>query len=643
MGRIRRLSQEVIGKIAAGEVVERPQAVVKELVENSLDAGATGITVEIVRGGLDKIKVLDNGLGIAEEDLALAFEKNATSKLFNSEELFRVETLGFRGEALHSIAAVSRVTLLTRQKGRDSGIRLKNSGGTIEDIQPAACAEGTSITVSDLFFNAPVRRDFLKKPSQEAGLVSDLMRLLILSHPEVSFRFKSDSNTIYFSAGDGKLDSAFLSVYGLQTLKNMKKVEHNENGIIVKGLVGVGAASRGNRSHQNFFINGRAFKSSLVSNALETAVRQRVMIGRFPMAVLYIAMPYNKVDVNVHPNKWEVRFSDEKKLHDAVLHAVEEALNEGIASSEPEAFFKEEGQLKNKANIVEKTPESKYAGGELPNKADKEKSKASPYLFVKDPAWKQSAVLEPDSLKQGPENLSAFEKASESSDENSAGSSSLSFSKESNFEFEKPLEESHIEQTAFSVPKKQLKFIGSLFNTYILFQSDDVFYLCDQHAAHERILFEKMQRAHDEGAISQMLLMPQLIKLSLKSLGVFLENQALLASAGYDAEDFGEQTVKLHSVPLVLGMPEAKSSFLEALDTLESTGSLPNDRKFDRLLYAACRHAIKGGDMLSKEDMVALLEEMLSRDVIPTCPHGRPIVLSIGKKEIEKRFGRIQS
>ncbi len=637
MGRIHRLSQEVIGKIAAGEVVERPQAVVKELVENSLDAEATGITVEITRGGIDKIKVLDNGSGIAEEDLVLAFEKNATSKLVNSEELFRVETLGFRGEALHSIAAVSKVTLLTRQKGKDSGVRLKNTGGKIEDIQTASCAEGTSITVSDLFFNAPVRREFLKKPSQEAGLVSDLMRLLILSHPDVSFRFKSDNRTVYFSAGDGKTDSAFLAVYGLQTLKSMKKLSHNENGIIVEGLVGVGAASRGNRNHENFFINGRAFKSGVVSNALETAVRQRVMIGRFPMAVIYITMPYNKVDVNVHPNKWEVRFSDEKKIYDAVLNAVEEALSEGVASSEPEAFFNEESSVKPEASVVKKENVengelSKEESGDSAHNKNNE-NEPSPYLTVRDPLWERSALIEPDARRQ--KSGDVFENYIENSLKNGGSETAEPGGK--------PLLNQTAEQTAFSVPKKQLKFIGSLFNTYILFQSDDVFYLCDQHAAHERILFEKLKLAHSEGAVSQMLLTPLVIKLSLKSLGVFLENQALLASAGYDAEDFGEQTVKLHSVPLVLGTPEAKSGFLEALDTLESKGSLPYDRKLDRLLYAACRHAVKGGDVLSKDDMVSIIEEMLNRDVIPTCPHGRPIVLSISKKDIEKRFGRTQA
>ncbi|MDO5022268.1 MAG: DNA mismatch repair endonuclease MutL, partial [Eubacteriales bacterium] len=395
MGKIHRLSQEVIGKIAAGEVVERPQAVVKELVENSLDAGATGITVEITRGGLDKIKVVDNGAGIAEEDLVLAFEKNATSKLFKSDELFSVQTLGFRGEALHSIAAVSRVTLLTRQKNAASGIKLLNTGGEIQDIQPASCAEGTSITVSDLFFNAPVRRDFLKKPSQEAGLVSDLMRMLILSHPEVSFRFKSDNNTVYLSAGDGKLESAFLAVYGLQTLKATKKVNRTENGIIVEGLVGVGEASRGNRNHENFFINGRAFKSMLVSKALEEAVRQRVMIGRFPMAVLYITMPFNKVDVNVHPNKWEVRFSDEKKLHNAIFYAVEEALSEGIAKSTPAPFFIEKEKPVAPPSVVQQiqiTEKINPTKEEITQKAHE----PSPYLMVKDPAWQENAVLMPE-------------------------------------------------------------------------------------------------------------------------------------------------------------------------------------------------------------------------------------------------------
>ncbi len=602
MKSIRKLPQDVIGRIAAGEVVERPEAVVKELVENSCDAGATSITVEIKNGGLDYIRVIDNGSGIAEEDAVMAFEKNATSKLSKAEQLFSLNTLGFRGEALHSIAAVSRVILLSRTEEAQSGIRVINTGGNIDSIEECACAKGTSITVEDLFFNVPVRRGFMKKPATEAGYVADLMRLMILANPNISFRFKLDGKTVYFSSGDGKLDSAFIAVYGIQTYKLMKKISYNESGIIIDGLIGVGELSRGNRSHQSFFINSRAIRSDIISSAMEDAARQRVMIGRFPICCINIVTPLNFVDVNVHPNKWEVRFSDEKKLKDAVYYAVEDALKEGMASAEPAPMFIDrEKAVPPPARIKEVSvePKTQYAPSE--SRAIKQNT----YMSVQDPAWNmviEKAPVAP--MKQ------------------------------------EPIIE--IKQETLIEKKDEIIIHGSVFNTYIIFEAGDTLYICDQHAMHERILFERLTKQYDTGAISQMLLSPIAIRLTIKQYSVFLEHQALLASIGYDAEDFGEQTRRLHSVPVILGEPEAERSFRDAIDMLETSGNISDDKAFERLLYRACRYAVKGGDELSKDEMRAMLEEMINRDLIPTCPHGRPIILKISRKELEKRFGRIQ-
>jgi len=339
MDKIIKLSPEVIGHIAAGEVVERPAAAVKELVENSMDAGATAVTVEIREGGLDFIRVSDNGSGIPESELRMAFERHATSKLRTQEDLLRIATLGFRGEALSSIAAVSKVTLLSRLRGSESGMQVQNEGGQIKDIRPAPCAEGTAITVRDLFFNAPVRRRFMKKPAQETQLVADLMERLILSHPEVSFRLTADGKTVYFSPGDGRQETAVMSVWGLNTLKQMIPVDGTEQGLILSGYLGVGELSRGNRSQQQFFINGRAMKSALLSQAVEEGCRQRVMIGRFPLCVLHLRLPFESVDVNVHPNKWEVRFSDERGVAQAVTNLVRDALSAGAAEVTPPSFF----------------------------------------------------------------------------------------------------------------------------------------------------------------------------------------------------------------------------------------------------------------------------------------------------------------
>lgn len=614
MAKIMKLTQDVIGQIAAGEVVERPAAAIKELVENSLDAGATSITVDIQDGGLASFRVTDNGCGIAPEDLAMAFERHATSKLRTAEELSRVETLGFRGEALSSIAAVGKVRLTTRRPGQESGMKVENEGGVILSIEEAACAEGTAITVKDLFFNAPVRRGFMKKPQTETHEVGELMRLMILSHPDVSFRFKADGKMVYFSAGDGKLDTAFMSVYGLQTLKLMKKVDFMQGGVLVTGLVGVGDNARGNRAHQSFFINGRAMRSQVLSSALEEGCRQRVMIGRFPMCVLYLQMPYDKVDVNVHPNKWEVRFQDEKTVRETVTEAVRDALAEGAATVVPPPLYLQSASVKMPEASVVKQPVRETP----PLAPAKEEIKAAPVFEtafkLRDPMW---------------------EKLSEKTRQQTAAPAAPPV----------PVAPEKTEQQQMDAPElqaKNVRLIGVAFLTYILFEEGDTLYLCDQHALHERLLFEQLQKAYDTGTIAQMLLVPKAVQLSYREYGTFLEHQALLASIGFDAEDFGEQSVRLHALPLILGEPEAEKSFRDALDILEATGGYQDDKRFARLLQSACKHAVKGGERLPMEALQGLVEDMLSRDVMPTCPHGRPLLIQITRQELEKRFGRVQ-
>ncbi len=604
MAKIQRLPQDVIGQIAAGEVVERPAAAIKELVENSMDAGATSITVDIREGGLASFQVVDNGSGISPEDLVLAFERHATSKLRTAEELSRVETLGFRGEALASIAAVGKVTLLTRQAGQTAGMKVENEGGQILSIQDAACAEGTSITVKELFFNAPVRRNFMKKPAAETSQVAELMKLMILSHPHVSFRFKADGKVIYFSAGDGKVDSAFLSIYGLATLKLMKKVDYNQGGVLVTGLVGVGDNARGNRGHQSFFINSRAMRSPILSSALEEACRQRVMIGRFPMCALYLQIPYQAVDVNVHPNKWEVRFSDEKGVREAVLQGVREALAEGAAQQLPPPLFFDPRDAGKPAQVTRQLPMEAAPPSSPPEIAPPIAAPIPTTFKVQDPAW---AAVRPAPVQPLPA---------------------------------PPPQTEQIKAPALEA--KNVRLLGVAFHTYILFEEGDTLMLCDQHALHERLLFEQLQKAYDTGSVTQMMLTPRAIQLSFREYGTFLEHQALLASIGYDAEDFGEQTVRLHGVPLILGAPEAESGFRDALDVLEASGSLSEDKRFDRLLQSACKHAVKGGERLPMEALKGLVEDMLTRDVMPTCPHGRPLMVSLTKQELEKRFGRVQ-
>ncbi len=334
-GKIRVLPPDVVELIAAGEVVERPASAIKELVENSLDAGATAVSVAIEGGGLDLIRVTDNGAGIAPEDLRLVFMPHATSKLGRAEDLHSVATLGFRGEALASIARVSRVTLLTRQKGSAGGLKAVNEGGQMRGISEAACAEGTQVQVRDLFYNAPVRRDFMKKPQREAALCAQLLAQLILSRPQVAFRFTSDGKQVYASPGDGKAQGAVLAVYGLDTAQALVPVEGSSQGLLLSGFVGIGEQARGSRAHQHFFLNGRAVRAPLLSRALEEACRHRVMIGRYPLCVLSLSLPYELVDVNVHPNKWEVRFAREQAVGEALRDLVADALQRAPGQAHP--------------------------------------------------------------------------------------------------------------------------------------------------------------------------------------------------------------------------------------------------------------------------------------------------------------------
>ena len=335
MARIQLLSEDLIGRIAAGEVVERPAAAIKELVENSLDAGADRISVDIRDGGLTDIHVRDNGCGIETADLRLAFERHATSKIASVKDLDAITTLGFRGEALASIAAVSRVSLLTRSRNAETAVRIKNEGGQITSIEEAAGTEGTDIHVRDLFYNAPVRRGFMKKQSAEASAVADVMVRMILSRPDVSFRFASDGKVLYQSPGDGQLSSAIMTIYGVQAFRSMRHVKGNALGILMDGYVGIGENARGNRGQEYFFINRRIMNSPLLSQALETACRERVMIGKFPVCVLRLEIAYDQVDVNVHPNKLEVRFRNEENVREAVTVLVVEALQDKDAFEHP--------------------------------------------------------------------------------------------------------------------------------------------------------------------------------------------------------------------------------------------------------------------------------------------------------------------
>lgn len=657
MGKIRLLSESIIGKIAAGEVVERPSAAVKELVENSLDAGATSVSIEIREGGLDYIRVTDNGCGIDESDIRMAFERHATSKITRETDLDAIATLGFRGEALASIAAVSRMTVITRTPDRETGLKVINQGGTIQSIEETACPAGTSIIVTDLFYNTPVRRGFMKKPAAEAASVNDLIMHLILSRPDVSFRHVSNGKTVYHSAGDGKLSSAVHSVYGLEALKSMKEVSGHANGMIIRGYVGIGELARGNRNNECFFINKRMMFSSLLSGALETACRERVMIGKYPICVLHIQIPYEAVDVNVHPNKLEVRFRNEAQVSEALTTLVLEALKEKDAFEQPVPMpltppLKEEpdGPVMREAPgrpaVPEPAPVTVTVSKTLPEAA----RNIQPGKVTETP-------FRSSTPKEEPKTAASVQKAErETTPPGSSPAESNPVTSETApvpaavppvSEVTKPAgtaEKAEQTESFTRNEKKPIRIFGALFDTFILIEYEDQLLLVDQHAVHERLLFDRMMKEFVENGTvaSQELLVPRVISVTRQELDVIEDNREILESIGLTLEPFGEHDLAIRSVPMILGTPESTEFVREVIHELENGKDPGFEKKRAMILQTACKHAVKGGEKLTEEILRDLVEQMLEKKVTPTCPHGRPLVVTISHRELDRKFKRIQ-
>lgn len=651
-GMIRLLSQEVIGKIAAGEVVERPSAAIKELVENSLDAGATAVTVEIRDGGISYFRVTDNGSGIRQSEIRMAFERHATSKITAADDLNAIATLGFRGEALASIAAVAKVSCTTRTSDEETGVKVQNEGGQFVSIEETACPQGTTFVVRDLFFNTPVRLKFLKKPVTEAGLVSDLMMHMILSRPDVSFRYISQGKTLYHSAGDGQLESAVYSIYGAEMRRTMRKVHGCEAGLVLDGYVGIGNGARGNRGHESFFVNGRYMHSGLLSAAVESGVRERVMIGKYPTCVLHLTMPFDAVDVNVHPNKLEVRFQNEHAVAQAVEDIVRDSITDRDALEHPTAMLLNEEKQTAVPVQVSKTstiqPMSVFAEKSKPNSMANEKTAVTMHATVPAPAAASNAA------QQTPvASMDFSQRFSLPATRPILQQQSVSARQYMQPETLPPpvtsqpvkAEETHAEQVPSFLPEapKPMKLLGVVFNTFILVEYEDHLLMIDQHAVHERLLFDKLSHAYDQHEAGQELLLPLVVSVSRREQQLLEENRELLESIGMTVESFGDSEVSVRSLPMVLGQPQAADFLHDMLDQLQSVrGIISMEKRRSAILQLACKKAVKGGDSLSEDEIRDLVSRMIDQHVTPTCPHGRPLVVSISHRELDKRFHRIQ-
>lgn len=674
---ILRLDQELIGKIAAGEVVESPASAIKELVENSLDAGSTCVTVEIRDGGIAYLRVTDNGRGIRARDVRMAFERHATSKITKSDDLFALHTLGFRGEALASIAAVSKLTLTTKSIHEESGTRAVNEGGEIKGITEAASPQGTTIVARELFYNTPVRLKFLKKPTTEASKVAEVIARLILAHPDVSFRLIHNGKQIYASSGNGDLRSAVFSLYGRETASAMIPVK-SEGSVSVNGLVGVGLQARSNRARQTFIVNGRTIRSQVLTQALEDGCRERVTIGHYPICVLNIDMPTNTVDVNVHPNKLEVRFSDEHLVYENVCGAVADSFSVSPLKSAPHmTLTREVPQTTLNPSVVQVIDTQTESGIEQAREQTKTEARQPVIktinIQINPPKQEESVQQQTEKDKPTPQQQADFTSFVTQYFGGAALRESVVPGRQEPLGFAKlndrlaeqsetageaeAIETQRAEKKPEAVqqellPKQEANtlgdelscysMVGVAFDTYIILQNQKQLIMIDQHAAHERILYEKLMREIDAGVGSQLLMVAQVVHVTPQDAVKIEAYREDIQAAGFDIEPFGDDAYQIRAVPNVLGVPQTKSAFLDMVDRLGELRVLSTAQKRrDAILQMACKKAVKGGDKLTMEEIKPLLVDMLRTNAPPTCPHGRPLVVVLERTEIEKRFKRI--
>ena len=652
MARINVLPKNIADLIAAGEVVERPSSVIKEFLENSIDAGAKNVTVETY------IRVTDNGCGIESEDVRKAFLSHATSKINSADDLDNIGTLGFRGEALASVAAVSKVELLTRTEGEEVGTSYKIFGGEEIELTEAGCPVGTTLIVRDLFFNIPARMKFLKKDVQEGNYIASILEKIAVSYPQISFKFIRDGKLNFSTPGDGNLKSAIYAVYGKEYTEALLPVEYEANGISVTGYTGKPTSGRGSRSGQHFFVNGRYIKSPMCITALETAYKNSIMVGKFPPCVIFIKLPFSAVDVNVHPAKTEVRFFEEKKIFDAVYQGALNALTQDTrpkaSFSVAKAFMQE--AVKGEQLKLNETPVSEKKEIKIEQKQEikcetehknpleikKESLTAPKPETVKPSEIKSTLTLKSNEEKTIDFLETEYVKPSEKKLNISINKVSVA-SQEVNKIIEEPQKPEVKEDIVVKQePKSSIDFriIGEAFKTYIFVELENEMLMIDKHAAHERILFEKFKT--QQTSFQQMLLVPVTVTLSPDEYNAILENKELLYKAGYDIEDFGDRCVKVNACPTELVNEDIVSITAELASYLSLNQKTVMPEKLDWIYHSmACRAAIKAGNTTTDYELRKFVEELLSRDDIRYCPHGRPVMVEVSKRDLEKQFKRI--
>lgn len=659
MPEINILSQHVAELIAAGEVVERPASVVKELMENSIDAGATLITVEIRRGGITYIRITDNGCGIDRSNIKKAFISHATSKISSADDLDSILTLGFRGEALASVAAVARVEMLTRAEYEEIGTRYVIEGSQEALLDDAGCPKGTTIVVRDLFFNTPARMKFLKKDVTEANAVAGVVDRIALSHPEVCIRFIREGKEVLSTPGDGKIQSAIHAIFGKEFSQGLIPCQYELNGIKVDGFISKPVHARANRTMQFFFLNGRLIKTRTAMAALEQAYKNAIMVGKFPACVLNLTIPPMAVDVNVHPAKTEVRFADEKKIFDAVYYCAKLALESG--DTRPQMSFEKKAQMKVLQQQMPQPPKAEQTFIRLDTRPEPPKKPepvkvveqvtsvtpkvtvapkpAEPVFRVESGEKENKAVQSDDDLLLNNPTVSKAVIAEDTVTLPLIKETPIEEKEELVTEVLTPPEEEKEPESVILI--EPFRVIGEAFKTYILVEQGDKMLVIDKHAAHERIIFNSLKKEQN-GVESQMLLSPVTVTLSKEEYNALLENTDILSKAGYCVEDFGQGMVIVTECPTYIESGDIEPVVIELAGYLADNKKDMIPEKLDWIYHStACRAAVKAGDKTTAYEQQKFVEQLLSMSDVRYCPHGRPVMIEMSKKELEKNFGRI--
>jgi len=644
MGDIVLLDEQTINKIAAGEVVDRPASIVKELVENSIDAKATAVTIEIKNGGISYIKIIDNGTGFHSDDIEMAFERHATSKIRKEEDLHKITSMGFRGEALASVASIAKVVLTTKNVEEQIGTKVRVEAGNIVSRKEVPCVTGSTLEIYDVFYNVPARYKFLKKDYTEAGYIEDVVVRIALAYPSISFRYINNGKTIIQTSGTGNLHDTIYDIFGKEIYSAVLPIDYQSEDIRVFGMIGKPSISRSTRMHQYIYINNRYIKDKIISSAIDRASEEKFAISKHPFIICNIYMNPALIDVNVHPAKLEVKFSDESKVFDVVYHAIKSAIEQDNANTSPFTIAKAQLEaskenLENPEIIINQKENDKKIGqiskdlinnGVIPTHEKKyDFENATKRLFKQQaqPEININGLIESLNEKMdGDINTQDIEQKDISENEAT----------------QKEFKVESYENTKIDKVDTLYEYIGQVYDTYIIIRMKDKIYFVDQHAAHERYLFEQIKEAYyNKKQETQMLLVPLLIGLSNKEMNIVRENKEMFENSGFILDEFDENTYKISGVPNVGYNIDHKSMFKDIITELSTTEKTERQTKEHRFLATlACKAAVKGGTKLDVEEQKHLVDNMIKLDNPFTCPHGRPTAIPISRYEIERKFMR---